>query len=80
MFRKAMREPPKLTIGNNVIETVENFKLLGQGHSEPLMNGGGGGAVEKFPNSLEYFRTKLFTIFSIVSDVTTMKRVSRRLN
>ena len=28
-FRKAMREPPKLTIGNNVIERVENFKLLG---------------------------------------------------
>ena len=24
-----MREPPKLTLGNNVIERVENFKLLG---------------------------------------------------
>ena len=28
-FRKAMHEPPKLTLGNNVIERVENFKLLG---------------------------------------------------
>ena len=39
-----------------------------------------GGAAEKFPNSLEYFRTKFFTIFSIVSDVAIMKRVSRCLN
>ena len=51
----------------------------GQGRSEPLINGGGGGAVQKFPNSLEYFPNN-FTIFSIVSDVAIMQRVSRRLN
>ena len=31
-FRKAMREPPKLMIGNNEIERVENFKFLAFGN------------------------------------------------
>ena len=43
-----------------------------------MNGGGGGGAVEEFPNSLEYFPNKILQ-FSIVSDAM-MQRVSRRLN
>ena len=55
------------------------MNIPNQGRSERLMNGG---------VQLKNFRIawniseqiKFFTIFSIVSDVAIMKRVSRRLN
>ena len=57
---------------------VYGSNVKNQGRSELLMNGGV--QLKNFRIAWNIFRTKFFTIYSIVSDVAIMQRVSRRVN